>query len=123
MKVIIKYNPEYKTPVKVHEVEDIKDAWDLIDEAGQSFGQGIVLTDEEFKDIVNQNHINEVKTIKVDDKFTTNEYGITTNWWVVEQNDLGIVLDNDSPRFSKFKLGLKEFMKKVKVGDFVPVEK
>lgn len=123
MKVIIKYNPEYKTPVKVHEVEDVEDAWDLIDEAGQCFGQGIILTDEEFKDIINQNHINEVKTIKVDDKFTTNECGITTNWWVVEQNDLGIVLDNDSPRFSKFKLGLKEFMKKVKVGDFVPVEK
>ena len=105
------------------EVEDLEDAWDLIDEAHQCFGQGIILTDEEFKDIVNQNHINEVKTIKVDDKFTTNECGTITNWWVVEQNDLGIVLDNDSPRFSKFKLGLKEFMKKVKVGDFVPVEK
>ena len=55
MKVIIKYNPEYKTPVKVHEVEDVKDAWDLIDEAGQCFGQGIILTDEEFNDIKNQN--------------------------------------------------------------------
>jgi len=55
MKVIIKYIPEYKTPVKVHEVEDVKDAWDLIDEAAQRFGQGIILTDEEFKDIINQN--------------------------------------------------------------------
>jgi len=123
MKVIIKHIQYCKTPIKVYEVEDLEDAWDLIDEAHQCFGQGIILTDEEFKDIVNQNHINEVKTIKVDDKFTTNECGTITNWWVVEQNDLGIVLDNDSPRFSKFELGLKEFMKKVKVGDFVPVEK
>ena len=57
MKVIIKHNPEYKTPVKVHEVEDVEDAWDLMDEARQSFGQGIILTDEEFKYIVNHKHV------------------------------------------------------------------
>ena len=54
MKVIIKYNPEYKTPIKVHEVEDFEDAWDLIDEAKQGFGQGIILTDQEFEQL-NQN--------------------------------------------------------------------
>ena len=55
VKVIIKYNPEYKTPVKVHEVEKVEDAWDLIDEAKQSFGQGIILTDHEFEQLLNQN--------------------------------------------------------------------
>ena len=55
MKVIIKYNPEYKTPVKVHEVEEAEDAWDLIDEAEQGFGQGIILTDQEFEQLLNQN--------------------------------------------------------------------
>ena len=55
MKVIIKYNPEYKTPVKVHDVDNVEDAWDLIDEAGQHFGQGVILTDEEFEDIIYQN--------------------------------------------------------------------
>ena len=55
MKVIIKYNPEYKTPVKVHEVEETEDAWDLIDEAKQGFGQGIILTDQEFEQLLNQN--------------------------------------------------------------------
>ena len=55
MKVIIKYNQEYKTPVKVHEVKEEEDAWDLIDEAKQSFGQGIILTDQEFEQLLNQN--------------------------------------------------------------------
>tara|TARA_B100000900_G_C20492956_1_gene680366 strand:+ start:980 stop:1150 length:171 start_codon:yes stop_codon:yes gene_type:complete len=55
MKVIIKHNPEYKTPVKVHEVEEVEDAWDLIDEAKQSFGQGIILTNQEFEQLLNQN--------------------------------------------------------------------
>tara|TARA_B100001287_G_C22540606_1_gene461959 strand:- start:344 stop:520 length:177 start_codon:yes stop_codon:yes gene_type:complete len=55
MKVIIKYNPEYKTGVKVHEVEKAEDAWDLIDEANQSFGQGIILTDQEFEELLKQN--------------------------------------------------------------------
>lgn len=55
MKVIIKHNQEYKAPLKVHEVEEEEDAWDLIDEAKQSFGQGIILTDQEFKQLLNQN--------------------------------------------------------------------
>ena len=55
MKVIIKYNQEYKTPIKVHEVEKAEDAWDLIYEANQSFGQGIILTDQEFEQLLNQN--------------------------------------------------------------------
>ena len=54
MKVIIKYNPEYKIPVKVHQVEKAEDAWDLIDEAKQSFGQGIILTDQEFEQLLKQ---------------------------------------------------------------------
>ena len=41
MKVIVKHNPEYATPVEVYDVEDINDARDLIDEAAQGFGQGI----------------------------------------------------------------------------------
>lgn len=51
MKVIVKHNPEYATPVEVYDVEDINDARDLIDEAAQGFGQGIILTNDEFDDI------------------------------------------------------------------------
>lgn len=52
MKVIVTYPPEYKTPVKVHEVETLEDAYDLIDEANQSFGMGVVITNEEFDKMV-----------------------------------------------------------------------
>jgi hypothetical protein len=51
MKVIVKHNPEYATAVEVYDVEDINDARDLIDEAAQGFGQGIILTNDEFDDI------------------------------------------------------------------------
>lgn len=51
MKVIVKHNPEYATPVEVYDVEDINEARDLIDEAAQGFGQGIILTNDEFDDI------------------------------------------------------------------------
>jgi len=53
MKVIIKHNPEYSTTsaVEVYEAEDINEARDLLDEAAQGFGQGIILTNDEFDDI------------------------------------------------------------------------
>lgn len=52
MKVIVTYPPEYKTPVMVQEVETLEDAYEIIDEAKQGFGMGVVITDEEFDKMV-----------------------------------------------------------------------
>jgi hypothetical protein len=57
-KVIIKYRPEYNAPIRIEEAEDIDEAYDLVDEAEQQFGVGIVLNQEEFKELrekINQN--------------------------------------------------------------------
>jgi len=57
-KVIIKYRPEYKTPISIEEVEDIDEAYDLVDDAEQQFGVGIILNKEEFeelRELLNQN--------------------------------------------------------------------
>ena len=50
-KVIIKYRPEYKTPIRIEEAEDIDEAYDLVDFAEQQFGVGIILNQEEFKEL------------------------------------------------------------------------
>lgn len=57
-KVIIKYRPEYKTPIRIEEAEDIDEAYDLVDDAEQQFGVGIILNKKEFKELrelLNQN--------------------------------------------------------------------
>lgn len=48
MKVIIKYPPEYNTPVKVHDFDDKNDAVNAAADAEQKFGQAVILTDEEY---------------------------------------------------------------------------
>ena len=63
-----------------------------------------------------QESVNE--TIKKGDKFTSDDYGKTINWWVVKHDGGAIELDNDHPRYSRFALSVKDFEKKVKNGDF-----
>jgi hypothetical protein len=58
------------------------------------------------------------ETIKKGDKFTSDDYGKTINWWVVKQDGGAIELDNDHPRYSRFALSVKDFEKKVKNGEF-----
>ena len=55
MKVIIKHRPEYKTPVKVYSTDDNNEAIEIAAEAEQQFGQAIILTDEEFSNLITQN--------------------------------------------------------------------
>ncbi len=50
-KVIVKHRSEYNTPVKVYVVDNTDEANDIMDMAKQQFAQGIVLTDEEFKEL------------------------------------------------------------------------
>ncbi len=58
------------------------------------------------------------ETIKKGDKFTSDDYGKTINWWVVKHDGGAIELDNDHPRYSRFALSVKDFEKKVKNGEF-----
>ena len=37
-KIIVKYRPEYKTPMRIEEVEDLEEAYDTQDEVEQGFG-------------------------------------------------------------------------------------
>ena len=52
-RVLINYPPEYNTPVKVHTVANIEDAHELVAEAEQCFGQGMILTKGEFDKVCN----------------------------------------------------------------------
>jgi len=63
------------------------------------------------------------ETIKKGDKFTSDDYGKTINWWVVKHGGGAIELDNDHPRYSRFALSVKDFDKKVKNGDFKSIKK
>ena len=62
-KVITKHRPEYKTPVKVYSTDDKNEAVEIAAETEQQFGQAIILTDGEFKELINQNKDDEKKRI------------------------------------------------------------
>ena len=58
MKVIIKYPTALQNAVvELHDVDNYDDAWDLMDEAAQQFGIGVILTNEEFQSIISQGTI------------------------------------------------------------------
>lgn len=58
MKIIIKV-PFYMVPSKVelYHVDNYEDALEILDEAEEQFGKGIILTDQEFQTLVNQGTI------------------------------------------------------------------
>ena len=64
--------------------------------------------------------VNEGK-YNVGDKFTTTQYGKTTNWWIDKIKGTSIQLDNDHPTFSKFGLHIQDFDTQVKKKKFIPV--
>jgi len=51
MKLVIKYPPEYKTPIRIEEAEDLEEAWDREDEVKQGFGQALILTDKQWEEL------------------------------------------------------------------------
>jgi len=53
MKIIIKF----PVNVELYHVDDYEDALEILDEAEQQFGKGIILTDQEFQTLVNQGTI------------------------------------------------------------------
>ena len=53
-KVITKRRPEYKTPVKVYSTDDKNKAVEIAAKTEQQFGQAIILTDAEFKELIKQ---------------------------------------------------------------------
>ena len=103
---------------------------DVADQWNQSGKQEVFWTDipdQELQDAIDtgeslmkrygiEESINE--TIKKGDKFTSDDYGKTINWWVVKHDGGAIELDNDHPRYSRFALSVKDFEKKVKNGEF-----
>lgn len=50
-KIIIKYRPEYKTPMYIEEAEDLEEAYDIQDEVEQGFGSSLILTEDEYKEL------------------------------------------------------------------------
>jgi len=53
MKLIIVYPPEYRTPIVIETVEDEEDANDRAAEVSQGFGQTLILTEKELKELIN----------------------------------------------------------------------
>lgn len=53
MKIIIKF----PVNVELYHVDDYEDALEILDEAEQQLGKGIILTDQEFQTLVNQGTI------------------------------------------------------------------
>ena len=51
-KIIVKYRPEYKTPMRIEEVEDLEEAYDTQDEVEQGFGSCLILNQEEWKEFL-----------------------------------------------------------------------
>ncbi len=54
-RVLIKYPPEYKTPLRVAERDDKLDAIDLLDEVEQGFGSCLIFNEEEWKEFLKLN--------------------------------------------------------------------
>ena len=51
-KIIVKYRPEYKTPMRIEEAEDLEEAYDTQDEVEQGFGYCLILNQEEWKEFL-----------------------------------------------------------------------
>ena len=50
-KIIIKYRPEYKTPMRIEEADSLEEAYDTQDEVEQGFGSCLILNEEEYKEL------------------------------------------------------------------------
>jgi hypothetical protein len=48
-KIIIKYPPEYKTPIRIEERDVFEEALDLRDEVEQGFGSCIILDEKNYE--------------------------------------------------------------------------
>lgn len=51
MKVIIRYPKIYKTPMRIETIKDEEDAIDKAAEVHQGFGQALILSDNELKEL------------------------------------------------------------------------
>lgn len=51
-RLIIAYPPEYKTPIRIEECEDIEEVNDIQDEVQQQFGTCVVLTESQYGELV-----------------------------------------------------------------------
>ena len=51
-KIIIKYRPEYKTPMRIREADNLEEAYDKQDEVEQGFGSCLILNEEEYKEFL-----------------------------------------------------------------------
>tara|TARA_B100000963_G_scaffold5095_1_gene3876 strand:- start:15339 stop:15536 length:198 start_codon:yes stop_codon:yes gene_type:complete len=51
-KILIKYPPEYKTPIRIEEREDRLDAIDLLDEVEQGFGSCLIFNPQEWDEFI-----------------------------------------------------------------------
>lgn len=51
-KIVIKYPPEYKTPIRIDLAEDREEAYDIQDEVEQGFGSCLILNEEEYKEFL-----------------------------------------------------------------------
>ena len=49
-KIVIKYPPEYKTPIRIEERDDKLDTIDLLDEVEQRFGSCLIFNKEDWKE-------------------------------------------------------------------------
>lgn len=50
-KIIVRNRPEYKSPLMIFGADDLDEANDTKDEVEQKFGQALILTDQEFKEL------------------------------------------------------------------------
>ncbi len=51
-KIVIKYPPEYKTPIRIVEAKNREEAYDTQDEVEQGFGSCLILNEEEYKEFL-----------------------------------------------------------------------
>lgn len=50
-KIIVRNRAEYKSPLIILEADDLDEANDTKEEVEQIFGQALILTDQEFKEL------------------------------------------------------------------------
>jgi hypothetical protein len=98
-------------PDRVQKLIDDWNAW-AWKRAGSPFRYWV---DDKLSESINEGKYN------VGDKFTTTQYGKTTNWWIDKIKGTSIQLDNDHPTFSKFGLHIQDFDTQVKKKKFIPV--
>ena len=51
-KILIKYPPEYNTPLRIEERENLEEALGLADEVEQGWGSCMVFNKEEWKEFI-----------------------------------------------------------------------